>query len=145
MTTVTETFFLPEEAARVAWKVPADIYNLDHSLLVRNEQGNAFIPIRSMQYMAVLDKNEIVFIDSQSYAVSNGEGGRLILIAWQFPHSHDRDSLDEPMQCEVVYYQQRKDDIQLRLVSEFRQALTLFDSRKRNNEIPSKGAKIIVL
>ena len=143
--TVTETFFLPDEVERSAWTVPADIYNLYRSLLGRSETANVFVPIRRMQFMGVLDQNEIVFVDSQSYAVSGDEGGRLILIAWKFPVSHDRDSLSDPMPCEVVYYGKKNRDLQLRLVNEFRQAMQLMDQRYRDENIPSKGAKILSL
>jgi len=144
-TTVTETFFLPAEVERKAWQVPANIYNLYHSLHVRGQLGHVFVPIRSMQFMAVLDKNEIVFVDSQSYAVSKEEGGRLILIAWKFPLSHDRAGLTDTMPCEVVFYQQKNNDLQLRLVSEFRQAMELVDQRYRDIAMPSQGAKILKL
>jgi hypothetical protein len=148
--TTTETFFLPKEVDRKTWLVAADIYNLYHSLCARNIVGHVFVPIRSLQFMAVLDKNEIVFVDSQSYAVSKNkggknEGGRLILIAWKFPVSHDRDSLDEPMLCEVVFYDKKNSDLQLRLISAFREALELMDQRYRDEQIPAKGAKILTL
>ena len=149
-TIVTETFFLPKEVNRKAWLVPAEIYNLYHSLYARNEVGHVFVPIRDLQFMAVLDKNEIVFVDSQSYAVSKGkdgdnEGGRLILIAWQFPVSHDRDSLDEAMPCEVVFYDKENSDLQLRLILAFREAMELMDQRYRDKQIPAQGAKILTL
>ncbi len=144
-TNVTETFFLPDEVERKDWMVPADIYNLYHSLQVRVHNAHVFVPIRGLQFMAVLDKNEIVFVDSQSYAVSQEEGGRLILIAWKFPASHDRDGLTDPMPCEVVFYQQKNGDLQLRLVNEFRQAMLLMDQRYRDAAIPSQGAKILTL
>ncbi len=140
---VTETFFLPDEASRKDWRVPAGIYNLYHSLQRRSQTGHVFVPIRSMQFMAVLDRNEIVFIDSQSYAVSEKEGGRLILIAWKFADSHDRDALGDPMPCEVVFYEQNNGDLQLRLVSEFRQAMELLDQRYRNARLPVEGARIL--
>ncbi len=89
-TIVTETFFLPKEVSRKNWLIPAELYNLYHSLLKRSTTGHVFVPIRSLQFMAVLDKDEIVFVDSQSYAVSKDEGGRLILLAWKIAHSHDR-------------------------------------------------------
>ncbi len=143
--TVTETFFLPNEVDRKDWLVPSGIYNLYHSLQVRCETGHVFVPIRTLQFMAVLDKNEIVFVDSQSYATSKNEGGRLILIAWKFPISHDRDALTDPMPCEVVFYEKKSSDLQLRLVSEFRQAMELIDQRYRDKKIPSKGAKILSL
>ncbi len=148
MTTfVTETFFLPKEAGREHWSVPAEIYNLYRSLQGRSETGHIFIPIRSMQFMAVLDKYEIIFVDSQSYAVSKDEGGRLIVIAWKFSSigMHDRASLSEPVPCEVVFYGRINSEIQLRLVSEFRKAMELVDQRYRNSQLPAKGAKILTL
>jgi len=144
-TIVTETFFLPKEVERKQWSVPADIYNLYRALQLRNQAGHVFVPIRTMQFMAVLDKCEIVFVDSQSYAVSKDEGGRLILVAWKFAESIDRDALTDPVPCEVVFYEQDNCELQLRLVSEFRQAMDLMDQRYRNEQLPAKGAKILSL
>ena len=140
-----ETFFLPAEVEREKWMVPADIYNLYRSLQAGSETGNVFVPIRSMQFMAVLDRNEIIFVDSLSYAVSNNVGGRLILLAWQFNKSHDRDALMDSMPCEVVYYQHKNSDLQLRLISDFRQAMELLDKRYRDEQLPAEGAKILSL
>ena len=142
---VTETFFLPNEVESKQWMVPSDIYNLYHSLQVRSQTGHVFVPIRSLQFMAVLDKNEIIFVDSQSYATSKNEGGRLILIAWKFALSHDRDALTDSMPCDVVFYEKNNSDLQLRLVSEFRLAMELMDQRYRDKQIPAKGAKILTL
>ena len=144
-TIVTETFFLPKEVERKQWSVPAEIYNLYRALWQRNLTGHVFVPIRNMQFMAVLDKNEIVFVDSQSYAVSKDEGGRLILVTWKFAESIDRDALADPVPCEVVFYDKYDSTLQLRLVSEFRQAMELLDKRYRNEQLPAKGAKILRL
>jgi len=142
---VTETFFLASEVERRQWSLPAEIYNCYRSLLSRNQLGNVFVPIRNMQFMAVLDHDEIVFVDSQSYAVSGDEGGRLILIAWKFAVCHERNALSDPMPCEVVFYGAKNDDTQLRLVSEFRQAMELIDRRYRDKQLPARGAKILFL
>lgn len=145
MSTVTETFFLPMEVEREAWSVPAAIYNLYRSLLGRSSTGHVFVPVRNMQYLAVMDKNEIIFVDSLSYMVSGDQGGRLILIAWQFPRSHDRAALTDAMPCELVFYQQAISNIQLRLIAEFRKAMETMDQRYRDQELPAKGAKILSL
>ena len=142
---VTETFFLPPEADRHAWSVPAGIYKLYKSLLGRSVTGNVFVPIRSMQFLAVMDKQEIVFVDSQSYAVSENEGGRLILIAWQFHETQMRESLTDPVPCEVVFYERKDSDTQLRLVRDFKDALELMDQRYRDSELPAEGATILEL
>jgi hypothetical protein len=144
-TIVTETFFLPAEVDRRLWSTPAEIYNLCKSLFNRSLTGNVFVPIRSMQFLAVIDKNEIVFVDSQSYAVSENEGGRVILVAWQFKESNERDALTDPVPCEVVFYEKEGCDTQLRLVAEFRKSMELMDQRYRDEQLPAKGAKILQL
>lgn len=145
MNIVTETFFLPAIVERKSWQMPAVIYNLYHSLLTKSLTGCVFVPIRNMQFLAVMDKDEIIFVDSLSYAVANNDGGRLILIAWQLPALHDRNALSDAMPCELLFYGQKSSDIQLRLVAEFRQALQLLDQRYRNQELPASGAKILSL
>ena len=47
------------------------------------------------------------------------------------------------MPCEVIFYDRRNSDIQLRLISEFRQAMEVMDQRYRNEQLPKKGAKIL--
>ena len=140
---VTETFFLPDEVERYAWSVPAEIYNLYRSLLGRSAAAHVFVPIRSMQFLAVMSTEEIVFVDSQSYAVADNEGGRVIVIAWQFPQSHDRNALTEPVACDVVFYASNHGDIQLRLVADFRNALQHLDQSYRDGQMPEQGAKIL--
>ena len=140
-----ETFFLPEEVEREKWMVPADIYNLYHSLQARSETGNVFVPVRSMQFMAVLDRNEIIFVDSLSYAVSNDVGGRIVLLAWQFNQSHHRDALMDPVPCDIVFYKEKNSELQLRLISEFRQAMQLLNKRFMDEQLPAEGAKILTL
>ena len=142
---VTETFFLPPEVDRQAWSVPADIYNTYRSLVSQSVTGNVFVPIRTMQFLAVMDKEEIVFVDSQSYAVSGNEGGRLILIAWKFNSAHDRDALSDPVYCDVVFYKRKDQDTQLRLVHDFRIALEQLDQRYRDEQMPQEGATILQL
>ena len=131
---VTETFFLPEAVARQAWTLPADVYNLSRTLLGRSEFNCAFVPIRSMQYLAVITRDEIVFVDSLAYACRDNEGGRLIMLA-----------LDQPQSCEVIYYTQDGQQLQLRLVSAYREALELMDQRYRDRALPPGGARIVPL
>ena len=142
---VTETFFLPDEVSRKDWTMPADIYNLSHTLLARSEFDCAFVPIRSMQYLAVITHEEIVFVDSQAYACRDGEGGRLIMLAWKFDTSEHRDALDQPQPCHIVYYHPASGQLQPRLVSAFRDALELVDQRYRKVALPAGGARILPL
>ena len=111
---VEETFYRPDEVAREPRHLPADTYNRAHLLLVRSG-GCLFVPIRSMQYLAVLDDEEFIFVDR--------EGGRLIDIAWQRFKPQSRHSLEEPVAYEAVYYTGKGEETMRRLQGEFHRAL----------------------
>jgi len=82
-----------------------------------------------MQYIGVIDRAEIVFVDSQAYAQQGEQGGRLIVIAWQPRPVPGRASLAEPVPCEVVLYEPGFADVQRRLVGEFGRALQELERR----------------
>ena len=73
-----ETFFVPAEVSRTISTTPAEIYNLYRSLFIRNKNGPVFVPVRSMQFLAILDRQEINFVDSQRYAVSGRDAGNIL-------------------------------------------------------------------
>jgi len=95
--------------------LPADVYNRAHALLARGVGGSLFVPIRSMQVLAVLDREEFIFVDR--------EGGRMIDIAWQRFRPQARTTLDAPVAYEAVYYVADGAEIMCRLQGEFFKAL----------------------
>jgi len=138
-----ETFFLPREVERHSWSIPASIFNRYRSMLIRNQGRPVFVPIRSIQFLAVLDQREILFVDSQSYAVRGETGGRMILLAWRFEELKERDSLDKPMPCEVVSYERVDLDLQRRLIEDFRKALEVLDERQRSAFTGKNGVNVV--
>ncbi|MGD2113309.1 MAG: hypothetical protein PVI50_07975 [Gammaproteobacteria bacterium] len=142
---VTETFFLPDAVDEQAWTLPADIYNLSRTLLGRSEFNCAFVPIRSMQYLGVIARDEIVFVDSQAYAYRENEGGRVIMLAWRFDTAAQRAALDQPQPCRVIHYTRDGNQLHSRLVSAYREALQLVDRRFRDRALPPGGARIVPL
>ena len=132
MGVTTETFFRPAETARERVNLPAPLFN--RWLLALNHAGtrHAFIPIRSMQYQAVIDESEIIFVDNQGYAVSEGQGGRLIVLAWEVALRSTRDSLTEPVPIEIVYYNSAGHEIHRRLMSEFPKALDRYEEKQKD-------------
>lgn len=139
------TLFLPTEVARQSSTIPADMFNLAHTLLNRTESKYVFIPIRSMQYLAVIEMHDIWFVDSQAYAVKKHVGGRMITVSWHTRDEADRESLDQHIPMDIVFYDQDMTEIQLRLRGEFYKAMQLMDERYRNASIPAEGARIIPL
>lgn len=138
-----EVFFRPPEIEREQGVLTGDIYNICHTLLSRSPLDCVFVPMRDMQYMAILDKQEIIFVDSLVYQMIDGKGGRIIITAWQFPANKDRDSLSEPQTCSYVYYHPQAKDNHLRLHGSFRQAILQLDERYRESILPSHQAKVL--
>lgn len=118
---VEETFYRPNEVARESRTLAAAIYNLAHVLLARSNSGCLFVPIRSMQYLAVLDSEEFIFVDR--------EGGRKIGIAWQQFRPGERAALDASVAYETVYYSAGEMQVMMRLQSEFHKALIQLEQR----------------
>lgn len=109
------TCYRNAEIARIKSYLPAATYNLALTLLSRNHDDPLFIPIRSMQFIAIFDAEEFVFID--------GERKCRIDIAWQNFNPQQRASLGEPVAYEAVYYQSYSTQLIPRLYSEFPRAL----------------------
>ena len=110
------TCYRNPESAREPRFLPAATYNLAHALLSRSTSGCLFVPIRSMQYLAILDVEEFVFLD--------GERKCWIDIAWQDFRPQVRTSLDEPVPYQAVYYQPDAVHLMARLQAELPPALT---------------------
>ena len=119
-----ERFYREQEIARLPDFLPAATYNLARILLTHAGQC-LFVPIRSMQYMAVLDAEEIIFVDSQNKA--------WVELAWQHFRPQARSALDERVPFEVVHYAPQAAETMKRLPGEFHQALQLLAERTKSD------------
>ncbi len=119
---VEETFYRSEEIGREARTLPAAVYNLAHTLLSRARNGCLFVPIRRMQFLAVLDAEEFIFVDR--------EAGRYIDLAWREFRPQARQSLDEPVAYQAVYYRREAVSHMTRLLGEFPRALRELEQRQ---------------
>lgn len=142
-TASSETFFRPDEVARERLSIPAALYNRCRLVLSRCQYEHIFVPIRAMQVLAVIDEEEIIFVDNQAYAVKDGEGGRLIVLAWKFRHDQRGDDLTGPAPIELVYYQDRSRDLHNRLIGEFAKALDLMEQRYREHGCEARAKKVL--
>lgn len=141
-----ETFFRPEAVERKQSALPATIYNGLQLLLTRSQTDCVFVPIRSMQYQAVVDREEVIFVDSQGgYAYQDGKGGRLIRVAWRLQPPQSRLSLTEPVPCEIIFYFPGLKEEQWRLVSEIQPALEQLMKRQRKQETSPHHCRVIPL
>jgi hypothetical protein len=140
---VRETFFRPDtEYTREQRTIPAPIHNALRQLLNHAGGSSVFVPIRSMQYLAVVDAEEVIFVDALGgYAYHGGEGGRLIRLAWR--PLVGRNSLCDPVSCEMVYYFSGLKAVQARLLSEIGPVLDQLKLKQTGEQQPSGTVRIL--
>lgn len=130
----TQSFFMPDEFFYQQFRLLSNTYNLAHTLFKRSQSEYLFIPIRSLQYLAVIEENSFWFVDSLAYATRGSEGGRLIRISWHpLINANQRESLTQHLDCRVIFYGDDMQEIQNRLNIEFYQAMLLVDKRHRDS------------
>lgn len=113
-------------------RLPASVYNLAHVLRARSASGVVFIPIRSMQILAILDAEEFVFLDGHTRSWA--------LIGWQRFRPGERTQLDEPVPFEVCHYHPDGPQLMRQLQVEFHKALQAYAAKERI-ECPAKVLK----
>ncbi len=129
----TQSFFTPDMFFCQHTRLLSQTYNLAHILLKRSQSNHLFIPLRSLQYLAIIEKNTFWFVDSLAYAVRGDEGGRLIRISWHpLIGLNQREGLNQNMDCRVIFYGDDMHEIQSRLNHEFYQSMQLIDQRQRD-------------
>jgi hypothetical protein len=127
------TCYRNHEVARESRHLPAPTYNSAILLLERSREGVIFVPIRRMQYLAVIDHEEIIFLDSANKS--------WVEIAWQYFRPQQRTALTDAVPYEAVYYNQDAKETMKRLLAEFPPALNALAAKGT----PSSGARIIKL
>lgn len=109
------TVYRDQALHREPRRLPADTYNLARMLQARGPNGVAFVPIRSMQVLAILDRDEFVFLDSQYKS--------WVMLAWQGFRPDLRETLEDPVDYEVACYEESGLEAMKRLPREFHLAL----------------------
>jgi len=127
------TCYRDAELHRDLHLLPAVVYNTAHVLLEHSKEGVVFVPIRSMQFLAVIDREEIVFLDA--------EHKNLVDIAWQNFRPQQRSALTEPVPYEAVFYNPNGKETMKRLLVELPPALNMLSAK----DTPSGAARIIKL
>ena len=126
---LSEIFFRPDELACERLTIPSSLYNQCRLMLSRCQYKQIFIPVRTMQIQAVIDEDEVIFVDNLAYAVRDGQGGKLIRLAWRFRRDQERESLSEPAPIDLVYYDDSARALHSRLIGDFKKALDLMETR----------------
>ncbi|HQT42859.1 MAG TPA: hypothetical protein PLD79_02610 [Halothiobacillus sp.] len=113
----------------------AQTYNLGHTLWAKNSDGVVFMPIRRMQFLAILDAEEWVFVD--------GENKHLIELAWQKFRPQARNAIDDAVPFDVVFYTEASVNLMPRLEAELHVVLNdavhrMHAAHRRGDVLPFK-------
>ncbi|MDH5516659.1 MAG: hypothetical protein OEY36_02415 [Gammaproteobacteria bacterium] len=142
----TQSFFTPNEYSRQSSRMLATTYNLAHVLLNRSQSSHVFVPIRSLQYLAIIEKQAFWFVDSLAYAVRGDEGGRLIRVSWHpTVVASERQALTQHMDYDIVFYGEDMSAVHNRLNNEFYQSMLQLDQRHRESLPSSQNISILPL
>jgi len=142
----SQSFFTPDAFFCQQTRLLSQTYNLAHVLLNRSDTKHLFVPIRSMQYLAIIEKDAFWFVDSLAYAVRGDEGGRLIRVSWHpVIRAGERTGLNQNMDCRVIFYGKDMRDIQNRLNKEFYESMQLMDQRHRDSFQQQSAVSILPL
>lgn len=117
------TCYRAAACAQESLMLPAATYNLAITQLQRCPGGNLFVPLRNLQYLAIFDHEEFVFIDGMRKC--------WIDIAWRNFHPSRRNALDEPVAYEAVYYTPEAATLMPRLLAELPLALSALAKKKQ--------------
>ena len=132
-----ETFYREDPIEVRPAQLPAAVYNAAHRLLAQTGDGCVFVPIRSMQYLAVIDAEEIIFVDR--------EARHLVELAWRAFRPQARSGLLDPVPYEIHLYLTKARESLLRLQGEFAKALDLLDERRAGSRQPDQSSGPVIL
>ncbi len=138
-----EIFFRPEAIAIERLTIPAPLYNQCRLTLAHCDQDYVFVPVRSMQIQTVIDRDEVVFVDNLAYAVQDGEGGKLMRLAWRFRRDVERLSLNAPAPILLEYYDEEARQLHTRLITEFKKALDILEQRYKKQGCEARSRKVV--
>lgn len=113
----------------------ATSYNDMKLLLQRTEGERMYLPIRRLQYLAIIDRDEVSFVDIHLR--------RVVEFSWRHFRPQERDSLNCDVRFEFVWHNQRA----LELASEMQRAFSaaLTERAKVNRQTESNARTFGVL
>lgn len=132
-----ETFFRNEPIEVRELTLPARTYNLAHVALQRSGRDCVFIPIRNMLMMAVIDAEEIIFVDI--------EAKHLVEVAWTRFRPQVRESLDAPVPYRLEIYLEKGRESAQRLQGEFSKALEEQEKRHLGRQQSGASGEVLPL
>lgn len=120
-----ESFYRGDPVSSTQRTLPAEIYNAMRLLFESCGEEAMFVPVRSMQYLAVIDREEVIFVDRHR--------ARQIEFAWQNFRPQLRQGLGDAVPYTLVCYEESAAETMKRALWEFYGALRQLAERRRRD------------
>lgn len=130
-----EDFYRKDEMGSEQRLLPAAVYNSTRLLLEHSEAACVFVPIRSMQYLAVIDHEEIIFVDAIA-------GRRHVEFAWRRFQPQVRSDLVSPVPYTFVHYEHKALETMRQAQGEFSRFVHLQREREERERTADSGSVI---
>lgn len=131
-----ESFYRDQALGSEARSLPAEHYNAMRLLLDFSGKPCVFVPVRTMQYMAVIDHEEVIFVDAQCKTD--------VEFAWRHFQPQVRASLQEAVPYTLEYYKPKALENMRRMQGEFFQHVNLLAERMRQQETPRESKQKVI-
>ncbi len=131
-----ETFIKNKLLGREQRMLPAKTYNVIKHLLHQNKHRPVFVPVRSMQYQAIIDTQEVIFVDVHRRP--------FIEFSWQKFSPQIRENLTDPVPYQFVHYEPQAIETMKRMQGEFFLFAYQLNERKKESEQLNKQNNKVV-
>ncbi len=121
-----ERFYRGDTLGTEMSTLSAETYNDIRRLISRHDNPQVFIPVRSMQYMAVVSEKEVLFVDIHIQRVTE--------LSWSGFQSNDRGSLDSPVSFSCAWYNSKAQEGMHKAPKEFAESLKVLLNKLRNKD-----------
>lgn len=125
--------------------IHSSCYRLSQNILQRAEQGYVLVEITALNYVALIEEDNICFADLSKIEKHKDLQGSPVTICWK-PHlPESMENLGQHIPMKVTFYADNLEQTQSQLTVEFYRALMLTNEMHKDEAIPSSQARIIPL
>ncbi len=125
-----ESFYTGDVLGVEARLLPANTYNVMRTVFHQCGRSCVFVPVRSMQYQAVIDEYGVVFVYIHRRS--------MVEFAWRNFKPQQRESLEDPVPYEFVYYDEQAQESMQRMQGEFHKYIHQYNNREHERRSHSK-------
>lgn len=121
-----ERFYRGDTLGTEICSLSAETYNNMRRLIARYDGAQVFVPVRSLQYMAVVSEKEVIFVDIHIQRVTE--------LSWSRFQSNDRGGLNSPVHYSCAWHNSKAHERMQKISTEFAESIKALLIKMRNKE-----------